>query len=42
VRYLPLWLQDWLVYRSFNLVQLEPVLVQNAATLRMQQKISCS
>jgi hypothetical protein len=42
VRYFPLWLQDWLVYRTFNLVQLEPVLAQNAAALRAQQKPSHS
>jgi hypothetical protein len=37
VRYLPLGLQDWLVYRSMGLVKLEPVLKSNAAALRGQQ-----
>lgn len=38
VRYLPLPLQDWLVYKSFNLAALEPVLAENAAALRRAQQ----
>lgn len=37
VRYLPLPIQDWLLYRSLGLGKLEPVLLQNAQTLRTQQ-----
>lgn len=42
VRYLPLALQDWLVYKSFNLAALEPVLAENAAALRQAQQASSS
>lgn len=36
VRYLPLSVQDWLLYRSLGLGRLEPVLLENAAALRKQ------
>lgn len=42
LRYLPLPLQDWLVYRSLGMTQLEPVVRENAAQLRTQQQAAAA